>query len=273
MNDYERIEKVIRHLETRYLEQPSLSALAGVAGLSEFHFQRLFRKWAGITPKTFVSFLTASHAKELLAHSRDLLSASLETGLSGPGRLHDLMISVEAMSPGEFKSQGSGVAIGYGIHPSPFGPLLAACTDRGLCHLSFHDEITREGAIRELKQRWPKAAIRLDASRSASVVDRIFLGKSGGPIPLVLQGTPFQLKVWEALLRIPEGHVLAYSDIAKAIGAPGAARAVGTAIGRNTIAFLIPCHRVIRETGVIGDYRWGSVRKRAILAWESKARG
>ncbi|HXC25231.1 MAG TPA: methylated-DNA--[protein]-cysteine S-methyltransferase [Gemmatimonadaceae bacterium] len=269
MTDYERIEQIIRYLDTRYREQPTLKDLARVAGLSEFHFHRLFARWAGTTPKNFLKALTAEHAKQLLLESKDLLSVSLDTGLSGPSRLHDLMIAVEGVTPGEFKTEGRGVTIQYGIHPTPFGPCLLAATPRGVCHLSFMETPDAHESITDLQERWPQATIERSQHGTASIVARMF-NKGGTPTPvsLLLAGTPFQLKVWKALLAIPDGHLVSYSAVASAVGHPGAARAVGSAVGKNPIAVLIPCHRVIRETGVVGDYHWGTMRKKALLAWE-----
>jgi AraC family transcriptional regulator of adaptative response/methylated-DNA-[protein]-cysteine methyltransferase len=267
LSDYERVEKVLRHLQSGYLAQPSLKDLARVAGLSESHFQRLFTRWTGTTPKSFVQYLTAARAKQLLLESRDLLSTSLDAGLSGPGRLHDLMISVEAMTPGEIKAQGEGVEIKTGVHETPFGLCLIGITKRGVCHLAFFDS-SEASALHELKTAWPKATIKSAKAETAKTVKRIFAQSGKRNISLLVRGTPFQIKVWEALLRIPEGALVSYSHLAESVGSAGASRAVGSAVGRNAIAFLIPCHRVIRETGVIGDYRWGSARKRAVLAWE-----
>lgn len=271
MTDYERIEKVIRYLSAHYREQPDLRTLAGVVGLSEFHFHRLFTRWAGVTPKAFVKFLTARHAKALLQKSRSVLDASLESGLSGPGRLHDLFVTVEGVTPGEFKTQGRHIVIHYGFHPSPFGTCLIGATDRGICHMSFLDRDNRDSALNGLSSAWVNAKIRANARLTAASAEAIFRRKAGNPgenLPVFLVGTPFQLKVWEAILRIPSGLVLSYGDIGKAVGVPGASRAVGSALAANPVAYLIPCHRIIRETGTIGDYRWGSERKRAILSWE-----
>jgi AraC family transcriptional regulator, regulatory protein of adaptative response / methylated-DNA-[protein]-cysteine methyltransferase len=267
MTDYDRIEKVLRHLEINYLSQPSLKDLAKIAGVSEFHFQRLFGRWTGTTPKSFVQYLTAKHAKQLLIESKDVLTASLDSGLSGPSRLHDLMISAEAMTPGEFKAKGSGVEIRYGIHETPFGEALIGLTNRGVCHLSFIEK-NKSDALEELKASWPKASFKSVKTETAKAIKTIFGKSSKGRISLLLRGTPFQIKVWEALLSVPEGAVVSYSNLAEIAGVPGASRAVGSAVGRNAIAYLIPCHRVIRETGAIGDYRWGAPRKRAVFAWE-----
>jgi AraC family transcriptional regulator of adaptative response/methylated-DNA-[protein]-cysteine methyltransferase len=269
MTNYERIERVIRHLGRNHREQPSLASLARIAGVSEFHFHRMFSRWAGTTPKSFLKLLTAEHAKQLLRESRDVLDVTLETGLSSPSRVHDLLVSVEGMSPGEFKAWGAGITIRYGFHETPFGLCLVGVTSRGICHLAFVNAGEKSRAEAELRAKWPNAKLQKSAKASAKAVSEIFGRGRRKPVHVLLAGTPFQLKVWEALLRIPPGHALSYGDIAATIGKPSASRAVGTAVGSNAIAFLIPCHRVIRETGVIGDYRWGTERKKAILAWES----
>jgi AraC family transcriptional regulator of adaptative response/methylated-DNA-[protein]-cysteine methyltransferase len=268
MTDYERIEKVIKYLESNFKAQPSLGELAVVAGVSEFHFHRLFKRWAGTTPKSFLQFLTANHAKKMLMESRDLLSTSLESGLSGPGRLHDLLISIEAVTPGEYKAQGANVEINYGVHDSPFGKCLIGTTKRGICHLAFIDTNIKN-SIKEMKENWPKASFKSAPLETKKIFSKIFKRSGSKKISLVLYGTPFQVKVWEALLRIPEGNILSYGDLAKLTGSPGASRAVGSALAKNAIAYLIPCHRVIRETGDFGEYHWGSARKAALLSWET----
>jgi AraC family transcriptional regulator of adaptative response/methylated-DNA-[protein]-cysteine methyltransferase len=264
MTTYERIEKVIRYVEARRQEQPSLETLARVAGLSPSRFHRLFAKWAGTTPKDFVKYLTSEHAKSLLARSEDLLTASLESGLSGPGRLHDLFVTVDGVTPGEFKQGGEGLTIRFGFSQSPFGEALIGWTERGICAVEFVSGRTE--ALKRLRQRWPKAALKAGNARAQA--KKIF---SSSRQPLVVSGTPFQVKVWEALLRIPTGKAVSYGELAKAVGKPKAARAVGSAVGSNSIAYLIPCHRVLRSAGVAGEYRWGASRKKAILAWESAA--
>jgi AraC family transcriptional regulator of adaptative response/methylated-DNA-[protein]-cysteine methyltransferase len=275
MNDYERIEKVIRHLKEHYAEQPDLRTLAGIAQVSEFHFHRLFSRWAGVTPKALVKFLTAKHAKALLRESQSVLDASLDSGLSGPSRLHDLLVSVDAVSPGEFKSCGEGMEIRYGFHSTPFGSCLIGATARGICHLSFLDRDStrrRASVLRELKSDWPKAVLRHHPQSTRQLASQIFdrgVTSRTEKIPVLLVGSPFRLKVWEALLKIPSGSVLSYHDVARSISAPNACRAVGSAVGKNPVAYLIPCHRVIRETGIVGDYRWGQARKLAMLAWEN----
>ncbi len=270
--DYARVERAIHFLESSAQRQPSLRDVAASVDLSEFHFQRMFTRWAGISPKRFLQFQTARHARQLLTASRSVLDVAYETGLSGGGRLHDLIVAVEAMTPGQVKAGGAGVRIATGVHETPFGACFIAATDRGICRMSFASEMTLQAELADLERDWPRATIVADAHRTGQLAECIF-GRAGkataSELRVVLRGTPFQIKVWEALLRIPEGAVASYDGIAEAIGHPTASRAVGTAVGRNAIAYLIPCHRVIRKSGVFGDYRWGSARKRAILAWES----
>lgn len=266
MNSYERVEKVIAYVDRHREEQPDLATLAKVAGLSPFHFHRLFARWAGVTPKSFLKFVTNESAKELLTKN-DVLGAALAAGLSGPGRLHDLLVTVEGVTPGEYKARGAGVVIRHGFHETPFGLALVGVTSRGLCHLSFVED--RGRALRELRKKWPKADLREDRAGTAAIAVKAFAHGKRVRIPLVLRGTPFQIKVWEALLRIPAGRAATYAQVAKAVGNPKASRAVGTAIGSNTIACVIPCHRVLRGTGAFGGYRWGVARKRAILVREA----
>lgn len=268
--DYVRVEKAIRYLEENVRRQPGLAEVAGAVGLSEYHFQRLFRRWAGVSPKRFLQYLTAEHARELLHHSRSVLDAAYEAGLSGPGRLHDLLVGVDAATPGEVRRRGAGMTIRYGVHPSPFGGCLIGVTERGICAMSFLEAEGRQDAEREIRARWEAAALVEDPAATAPLVKRIF--GSGAPMELPtlhLEGTNFQIRVWEALLRIPPGAVTTYERVAEGIGSPGAVRAVGSAVGRNPIAFLIPCHRVIRKSGELGEYRWGGSRKRAMLGWEA----
>ncbi|TBR22409.1 methylated-DNA--[protein]-cysteine S-methyltransferase [bacterium] len=268
MTTYERVEKVIRYIEQNGSEQPRLAVLAKVAGLSESRFHRLFHRWAGTTPKAFLKFVTNARAKELLRDSQDLLGASLELGLSGPGRLHDLFVTLDGVTPGEFKAGGKGLVLRWGFHETPFGTALIALTARGVCHFSFGGERPRSLAV--LKRRWPRAAFRQDRAETGAVLRKVFSRK--GRVPVSLAGTPFQVKVWEALLRIPPGRAASYGQVAAAAGRSKAVRAVGTAVGENPVAFLIPCHRVLRSTGALGGYRWGTARKRAILAWEAAKR-
>jgi AraC family transcriptional regulator of adaptative response/methylated-DNA-[protein]-cysteine methyltransferase len=268
--DYLRIQQAIMYLDNHYQEQPSLEEVAAHVGLSEFHFQRLFTRWAGVSPKRFLQFLTKEGAKDLLARSRSLLDTTHAVGLSSLGRLHDLFVTTEAVTPGEFKSRGAGVTVRYGLHPTPFGKCLIATTERGICHLSFVQSSEGE-AIDALVAAWSQAEIVEDYASTAAYVQPIFtLGDKPAdrPLGVHLRGTNFQLKVWEALLQIPLGEVTTYARIASQIGHPGAARAVGRAVGQNPIAVLIPCHRVIHTVGGFGNYRYGSLRKKALLARE-----
>jgi AraC family transcriptional regulator of adaptative response/methylated-DNA-[protein]-cysteine methyltransferase len=273
-SDYARIEKAIRYLDANFRKQPSLSEIAAQVHLSEYHFQRLFRRWAGITPKRFLQYLTAEHSRRLLRESRSVLEVSDATGLSGAGRLHDLLVGLHAVTPGELKTQGADLDIRYGFHPSPFGECLIAITPRGVCALEFVGTGGRAAALARLASQWRGAALHLQPRATRPMVARIFAAPhaAANRCDLYVQGSNFQVKVWEALLRIPPGHVVAYEDIAARIEAPAATRAVASAIARNPIAFLIPCHRVIRKTGVFGEYRWGSTRKQAILGWEAVQR-
>jgi len=270
--DYPRIAQAIHFLEEHKLEQPTLDEVAEHIGLSPFHFQRLFRRWAGVSPKRFLQFLTAEHAKKLLRQANSVLNTSLEVGLSGPGRLHDLMVSVEAMSPGEIKAGGEGIEIRYGWHETPFGTCLIGLTIRGVCQLAFVDEKRdRASAVNDLQKDWSSAALVEDGKVTANVIEQIFGERDQHNlqrIPLLLRGTNFQLKVWQALLKIPEGGLVSYQQLAKQLGTPSASRAIGNAVGRNPIAYLIPCHRVLRSNGELGGYRWGTDRKKALLARE-----
>jgi AraC family transcriptional regulator of adaptative response/methylated-DNA-[protein]-cysteine methyltransferase len=283
-SDYARVEQAIRFLDANARRQPSLADVAAHVGLSEAHFQRLFTRWAGVSPKRFVQFQTVEHAKRLLRESRSVLDASWDAGLSGGGRLHDLFVAAEALTPGEYKQGGAGLEIAWGVHPTPFGDAFLAVTPRGVCALSFLPESEErraavERAAAELAEEWPEATLRADASATRPQAARAFaplsesrLARHDEPAPLgvVLKGTNFQLKVWRALLQVPAGAVTTYEELAAAAGAPNAVRAVGSAVARNAIAYLIPCHRVIRKTGAFGQYRWGPDRKRAMLVWESE---
>jgi AraC family transcriptional regulator of adaptative response/methylated-DNA-[protein]-cysteine methyltransferase len=269
-SDYARIEQAIRYLERHYREQPRLEDVARSVHLSEFHFQRLFRRWAGISPKRFLQFLTVEHAKRRLEECRSVLEATYDAGLSSPGRLHDLFVTLEAVTPGEYKLRGAGLMIRYGFHETPFGTALVATTDRGVCALAFDDDGGGE-ALEELRETWESARLAEDPRATAEAARRIFAREQGNerPLPLFVQGTNHQVRVWQALLRVPAGALVTYETLAEAAGAPGSARAVGSAVGRNPVAFAIPCHRVIRKLGVMGGYRWGTARKQAILAWEA----
>lgn len=274
-SDYSRVEAAIRYLEDHAQDQPSLGELARQAGLSEFHFQRLFRRWAGVTPKDFLQCLTLSHAKVLLAESASLLETSQAVGLSGPGRLHDLFLTLEAMTPGDYKRGGRGLAIHWGVHPTPFGEALFAATERGLCGLSFLEEAGPGTALAELRGRWPEATLVQAPARTTPIAQAVtsrMRGEPAAPLALLVAGSPFQVQVWKAMLAIPEGRVASYQGLARLAGAPGASRAVGTAAAHNPIGYLIPCHRVIRSTGALGGYHWGGLRKQALLAVEGARR-
>jgi AraC family transcriptional regulator of adaptative response/methylated-DNA-[protein]-cysteine methyltransferase len=257
-------------LAERREENPSLDALAAHLGMSPHHFQREFSRWVGVSPKRYVQYMTLDLSRRLLAEQFTVLDAAHEAGLSGPGRLHDLFVRWEAMTPGDYARRGEGLTIFQGWFDSPFGPMLAMGTDRGLCGLAFAAETGPEAAMADLRGRWPAATFIEAPERLAAWVSAAFGG--AGTVALAPLGAPFQIKVWEALLAIPSGHVTTYAEIARAIGSPRAVRAVGTAVGRNPISFLIPCHRAIRTDGGLGGYHWGLPVKRAILAWESARR-
>ena len=271
VSDYDRVAQAIHFLEQNVRRQPSLDEVARSVYLSEFHFQRLFRRWVGISPKRFLQYLTIEHAKQRLDECRSVLDATYDAGLSSPGRLHDLFVTLESVTPGEYKRRGEGLRIAYGFHATPFGTALLASTERGLCALSFVDEGGEGAAIDELRERWSSADLDEDAGQTAELARRIFdpAARDDKPIPLLVQGTNHQVRVWEALLRVPPGALVSYEQLATAAGRPDAVRAVASAIGRNQIAFVIPCHRVIRKLGAFGGYRWGMERKKAIVAWEA----
>lgn len=270
--DYERIEAAIHYLETNVTEQPDLKEVAAHVGLSEYHFQRLFSRWAGVSPKRFLQYLTVQHAKQLLEESHSLLDTTYETGLSSPGRLHDLFVTLEAMTPGEYKQQGAGLTIKYGFHASPFGEFMLAVTERGVCSMLFVQENKRQMALHDLVKAWPKAMLQEDTAVTHPIASRIFQPgtlKQQVPPKLLVKGTNFQVKVWQALLQVKAGTAVSYTTLAHLMGSPKAVRAAGTAIGKNPIAYLIPCHRVIRSVGSFGNYRWGTTRKKAMLGWEA----
>jgi AraC family transcriptional regulator of adaptative response/methylated-DNA-[protein]-cysteine methyltransferase len=271
IDDYARIERAIRFLDAHRAAQPSLADAARAAGLSESHFQRLFTRWAGISPKRFVQHQTAEVLMTLLREDRSVLDAAFEAGLSGPGRAHDLILNAEAVTPGDVARGGAGLDIAYGFHPTPFGECLIATTSRGICHLAFTDPVTRREALERLRHDWPAATLRADQAATRDAVARAFPGPGERAQPglaLHVKGTNFQLKVWRALLAVPDGGVTTYGTIADAIGEPGGSRAVGNAVGRNPISWLIPCHRVLRSTGALGGYAWGPDRKRVMLTLE-----
>jgi AraC family transcriptional regulator of adaptative response/methylated-DNA-[protein]-cysteine methyltransferase len=270
--DYQRIEKAISYLQSHFVEQPDLAAVARSVHLSEYHFQRLFTRWAGVSPKRFLQFLTVEYAKRRLAESKSVLEVTFDAGLSSPGRLHDLFVSVEAVTPGEFKNGRGEIEISYGTHASPFGTCLIGVTKRGVCWLSFVGSTSPGSAIRELKEHWNGAVFCERPEVTGPVATRVFEalgGKGAAPLSVLVVGTNFQIKVWQALLTVPPGAVVTYDELGKTIGNTRSARAIGNAVANNRIAGLIPCHRVIRKSGLLGGYRWGEVRKRAMLGWEA----
>lgn len=269
---YRQMGRAIRFLAENYLDQPTLEDAASAAGISPFHFQRLFTRYVGISPKSFVGHLTLDHAKSELAKGTSVLDAALDAGLSGPSRLHDLALKIEAMTPGEYARGGQGLVIDYGFHDCPFGIALFMATPHGLCGLAFADEGNETDALADMTARWPKATYRENPARTLQFAERTFGADRTTPLALHLLGTPWQIKVWEALLAIPEGRCTTYRAIAHAINNDKASRAVGTAVGRNPISWLIPCHRVLGSDGALHGYHWGLARKRAMLAVEA-ARG
>ena len=271
-SDYEVVRRSIEFISRRWRDQPSLEAIAAHVGMKPLSLQRLFTRWAGLSPKGFLQAVTLDHARALLADSASVLDASYEVGLSGPGRLHDLFVAHEAMTPGDYKARGEGLVIRYGFHPSPFGTALVMVTDRGLAGLAFADEGREKPALADMRGRWPRATYTEDSAATAPFVRRIFdpaLWRADRPLRVVMIGTDFELTVWETLLKLPPGRATTYSGIAAHIGRPNAARAVGTAVGRNPLSFVVPCHRVLGKDGGLHGYHWGLTRKRAILGWEA----
>ena len=267
--DFARIAKSIRFIVTHFREQPRLATIADHAGLSEFHFNRLFRRWAGVTPKQYLAYVTGREAHGEIVNQSSVLDAAYSVGLSGPGRLHDLIVTLDAVTPGELKALGRGITIHYGFSETPFGDALLATTPRGLCHLAFADE--REKALSELRAQWRNADLVRDDAQARVIANRIWgaARAKGGALKLHVPGTNFQLKVWQALLDLGAHSRTTYSDVAAAIGEKGSARAVGNAVSANPVGWLIPCHNVLRRDGGLGGYHWGEDRKRAILAWDS----
>ncbi len=270
--DYQRIGAALRFLQQHRRRPVPLAEVAAAVALSPFHFQRLFTRWTGISPKRFAQYLTLDDARALLRTDASLLEAACRLGLSGPNRLHDLFVTFEAVTPGEYKSGGAGIAIAVGEHDTPFGRCLLGLTPRGVCWLSFVDACGPAGPEADLRAAWPAATLRTDRAATAAVATRIFAPAGAGrdrAVRVLVRGTNFQVKVWEALLRIPPGGLATYRDVAAGIGRPTAARAVGNAVGRNPVAFVIPCHRVIRSLGILGNYGGGVERKQAMIAWEA----
>lgn len=270
--DYARVKEALRYCTEHWRDQPSLDAVAAHVGLSPAHFQRLFTRWAGLSPKAFLQAITLDHAKAMLDSSASVLDTAYEVGLSGPGRLHDLFVTHEAMSPGEYKARGEGLDIAYGFHASPFGKALVMTTPRGLAGLGFADPGEEAAALADMTRRWPRANFMEDGARTAPVAARIFESAAWSrdqPLRVHLIGSDFEVRVWETLLRIPMGCATTYSNIAAHIGNPAAARAVGAAVGKNPISFVVPCHRVLGKSGALTGYHWGLTRKQAILGWEA----
>lgn len=268
--NYRRIQEAIEYMAEHVHQQPDLETVASRVHLSAYHFQRLFTEWAGVSPKKFLQFLTLDFLKQKIADSPNLAELAETAGLSAPSRVHDLFVGIEGVSPGEFRQAGQGLQIRYGFHSTPFGVCFLAASARGICGLAFVESADDLSELGSFSKKWPFATLLPDPQYTQPFVERIFSPEKAvaGRLHVLVQGTPFQLKVWEALLRIPPGAVSTYEHLARAVGKPGAARAVGTAVGDNPVAYLIPCHRVIRKTGMLGEYHWGGGRKKAMVGWE-----
>jgi AraC family transcriptional regulator, regulatory protein of adaptative response / methylated-DNA-[protein]-cysteine methyltransferase len=270
--DYERVRRIIAFISERWRDQPSLEAIADHVGLSTTHVHHLFRRWSGLSPKAFLQAITLDNAKALLASSASVLDATYEVGLSGPARLHDLFVTHEAMTPGDYRTGGAGLTMRFGFHPSPFGEAILIATERGIAGLGFVDDGDRPAALADMKRRWPKAEYVEDTAATAPLARRIFdpgRWQAEQPLRVVLIGTDFEVRVWQTLLRIPRDRATTYSDIARHIGKPAACRAVGAAVGKNPVSFVVPCHRVLGRSGALTGYHWGLTRKQAILGWEA----
>ncbi len=270
--DYDSVRRAISFISETWRSRPDIDAIAGASGLTADELHHLFRRWAGLTPMAFMQALTLDHAKGLLRNSASVLDAALDSGLSGPGRLHDLFVTHEAMSPGEWKSGGAGLLMTYGFHPSPFGTAVVIASPRGLAGLAFADPGEEAPALEDMQRRWPRATYVADQAGTADLARRIFdraLWRPSQPLRVVLIGTDFEVRVWETLLRIPMGRAVSYSDIAQTIEKPKASRAVGAAIGKNPISFVVPCHRALGKSGALTGYHWGLTRKQAMLGWEA----
>jgi len=270
--DYETVRRAIEFISENWREQPSLEAIAEEVGLRPLTLQRLFTRWAGLTPKGFLQAVTLDAARALLDESASVLDATYAVGLSGPARLHDLFVTHEAMTPGAYKARGEGLSMRFGFHPSPFGRALVMVTERGLAGLAFADSGNEPAVLADMQARWPRATYVKEPAATLAYVSRIFdptSWQAGQPLRIVMIGTDFELHVWETLLKLPLGKATTYSDIAAHIGRPSASRAVGTAVGRNPISFVVPCHRVLGKGGGLCGYHWGLTRKRAILGWEA----
>jgi AraC family transcriptional regulator of adaptative response/methylated-DNA-[protein]-cysteine methyltransferase len=271
-SDYEIVKRAIAYTTENYRAQPEVDAIAHAAGTDARKLNALFRRWCGLSPNVFLQSVTLDNARKILRESPNILDASYELGLSGPGRLHDLFVTHESMSPGEWKTGGQGLTVHYGFHPSPFGSALVMATDRGLCGLAFADAGGEREALDDMRGRWPNARYAEDSARTVVYAQRIFDSgrwKPDAPLRVVLIGTDFEIRVWETLLKIPLGRATTYSDIARKIERPKASRAVGAAVGKNPISFVVPCHRVVGKSGALTGYHWGLTRKRAMLGWEA----
>jgi AraC family transcriptional regulator, regulatory protein of adaptative response / methylated-DNA-[protein]-cysteine methyltransferase len=276
IDDYGVVRRAVAYISEQWRAQPEIEAIAHAAGVTPDELHHLFRRWAGLTPKAFLQALTLDHARRLLRESASVLDAAYEVGLSGPGRLHDLFVTHEAMSPGQWKARGEGLTLAYGFHPSPFGTALVIATARGLAGLAFADAGEESKALDDMRGRWPRAEFRADAAATKALARRIFepkLWQRDRPLRVVMIGTDFEVRVWETLLKVPMGRATTYSDIAAHVRAPKAARAVGAAVGKNPISFVVPCHRVIGKSGDLTGYHWGLTRKRAMLGWEAGQAG
>ncbi len=272
LRDYDAVRRAIAFISEKWRSQPSIEAVAEAASVTPDELHHLFRRWAGLTPKAFMQALTLDHAKNLLRDSASVLDAALDSGLSGPGRLHDLFVTHESMSPGEWKAGGQGLPLSYGFHPSPFGTAVVIATSRGLAGLAFADPGEEQAALADMQRRWPRATYTQDQTGTAALAQRIFETKrwqQNQPLRVVLIGTDFEVRVWETLLKIPMGRATTYSNIASKIGNDKASRAVGTAVGKNPISFVVPCHRVLGKSGALTGYHWGITRKQAMLGWEA----
>ncbi len=272
LDDYERVKDVLSFITTNWRDQPSLDVIAEHVKMSPDTLQRLFQRWAGLSPKAFLQALTLDHAKSMLKNSASILDATFEVGMSGPGRLHDLFVTHEGMPPGAYKAKGQGLTIAYGFHPSPFGLALVMVTDYGMCGMAFSDQGGEKSALDDMTRRWPNALYTEDSARTAPYAAQVFASdkwQANQPLRITMIGTDFEISVWETLLKIPCGSAATYGDVASSIGKPKAARAVGAAVGRNPISFVVPCHRVIGKSGELTGYHWGLTRKKAILGWEA----
>jgi AraC family transcriptional regulator, regulatory protein of adaptative response / methylated-DNA-[protein]-cysteine methyltransferase len=272
LRDYDSVRRAIAFISEHWRAQPTIESMAEASGVTPDELHHLFRRWAGLTPKAFMQALTLDHAKSLLRDSASVLDAALDSGLSGPGRLHDLFVTHEAMSPGEWKNGGAGMTLRYGFHPSPFGTAIVIASGRGLAGLAFADPGGEQASLADMQRRWPRATYLEDRAGTAALAQRIFdtnLWRADQPLRVVLIGTDFEVRVWETLLKIPMGRAVSYSDIANKIQNPKASRAVGAAIGRNPVSFVVPCHRALGKSGALTGYHWGITRKQAMLGWEA----